>query len=147
LDLPGNAITTRRFKTLFLCDSVVIRVSMIEKREDGTVSGPSIQFLDLFMEPNREYINVTVSAKYEEPPDTERYGEDKENYNFHQYTRLVEKLEKIVEENPRKYNEMKKKGTAVIKSITNELIYKYIRRLMFAYRSIGEPGVVTQRTT
>lgn len=106
LDLPGGSNV--QLKNLFLCDSVVVRV----------VSQPfQRQFLDLFVKPGREYLSVAIT--------------DDDDVQH-----IVEELEKIAETNPRKYSGIRKKGFETVSSITNEVIYKYIRKVIFANNMI-----------
>ncbi len=98
LDLPETR-GGRNLKYMFLCEgSVVVRVE--EK----------IQFLDLFIEPNVDYLSVGG----------DEIGE------------IVDKLEKIGESNPRRFSKIRSRGNQKVRSIANEDIYRYIRKLCYS---------------
>lgn len=128
LDLPGINLTSRRFKYLFLCNSTVIKISLLQRKPSGSLGYPTIQFLDLFVNPNKDYINITTDVIY-----------NNREYNFDKYKKVLEKLEHIADMNPRKFSKVKNNGYNKVSSLTNEIIYKYIRKLIYANNKLVLP--------
>lgn len=125
IDIPDSTGWSPKFKSLFLCNSVVVKGSILKKRPDGTISKPVTQFIDFFLKPGRDYINITVPVLV-----NDRGSFENEDVNMEEYTRFVRKLEKIGQVNPRKFNEIRDNGYNVVNNLTNEDVYKYIRRII-----------------
>jgi|SRR6185437_925734 len=111
LSLPERGVSD--FKQLFLCNSLVIKVND-ERRE----------FLDLIVKGGEDYLEVPLRER-----------------SFEQDIKLVEKLERIADRNPRSFNKIKQSGYEKVTSITNATIYKYIKNLIYANNKLIRASV------
>lgn len=123
LNLPGNQPWSYRFKYLFLMKSLVIDIPLLQKY-GKEYNQKWINFYDLFLEENEDYISIPV--KYDE----------KQSLDYENILIKVAKVYDYYQKNPKKYHKIVKSGYDKISKITNDVIDYTIVNLIEEYSNM-----------
>jgi hypothetical protein len=125
LDLPGVKPWSIRLKYLFLTKKFIIRISFYNsmKKEKSRWK----QLLDIFLKPNRDYINLEYDIDNENEISEENYNKIKndiiDTYNYY-------------EKNPEEYKKIVDSASKNIKKLNMEAVYYYIYKSLNQYNKL-----------
>jgi len=141
VDLPGHYEWSNRFKYLFLCKSVVIHVDLTIIDTRGTYTEPPFRsFVDFFIKPDRDYINIPMKLYNYNYLTVEGKGamsKEQARFNTKAFSRLIVKLIEISNTPPDQYSKVRDSGYNAVKGITNDTIYRYIYDMMRSYKKLN----------
>ena len=141
LNLAGNLEWSNREKFLFLSRSAVVHVDTTILNDDygaGCKDTPYRTFLDFFVRPGRDYINVPLELhrlrhdrQYRDITPPLLLAENKRRMEH-----LVQQLHELVRSDPAKYQQMAEQGYQTVSAITNNTINAYLTDLIRTYNSL-----------
>ena len=123
LNLPGHQPWSYRFKYLFLMNSFIINVAVIQHYNEFEKNEKWLNFFDVIFEPNTDYIEIEYN-----------WYENKDNSN--EYNKLINKLDdtyKYYNSNPEEFQSIITNGFNKINNITNNLILEMLYDLLTRY--------------
>ena len=123
LNLPGHQTWSYRFKYLFLMNSFIINVAVIQHYNEFEKNEKWLNFFDVILEPDTDYIEIEYN-----------WYENKDNSN--EYKKLINKLDDIYKyynSNPEKFQSIITNGFNKINNITNNLILEMLYDLLTRY--------------
>lgn len=123
LNLPGHQPWSYRFKYLFLMNSFIINVAVIQHFNEFEKNEKWVNFFDVILEANTDFIEIEYN-----------WYEKKDNSN--EYKKLINKLDDIYKyynSNPEEYKNIIRNGFNKINNITNNLILEMMYDLLTRY--------------
>ena len=123
LNLPGHQPWSYRFKYLFLMNSFIINVAVIQHYNEFEKNEKWLNFFDVILEPDTDYIEIEYN-----------WYENKDNSN--EYKKLINKLDDIYKyynSNPEEFQSIITNGFNKINNITNDLILEMLYDLLTRY--------------
>ena len=123
LNLPGHQTWSYRFKYLFLMNSFIINVAVIQHYNEFEKNDKWLNFFDVILEPDTDYIEIEYN-----------WYENKDNSN--EYKKLINKLDDIYKyynSNPEEFQSIITNGFNKINNITNNLILEMLYDLLTRY--------------
>jgi hypothetical protein len=109
LNLPGGQPWSYRFKYLFLMNSLVIDIQLLQKYKK-CINSKWVNFFDSFLEEDEDYIPIKVIYEEGKP------------LNHRKILLKVAKIYDFYQKNPKKYNKIVKSGYEKISKINNEAV-------------------------
>ncbi len=129
LNLPGHYPWSNRFKYLFLTNSVIININVFTKsiNEEGWNEDEYHSFIDLIMEPDKDYINLSFTYYNAGISKSIELQNKAQKMTEKEVARVVTQIENIYTNyTPKQYDSMIKNYRRKIADLNNEDIYAYI---------------------